>query len=260
MVKRKFSGMSFGGFIQGVTIYGKKYKTQFRRNRKEKDKYTVFTEINKFNTMLIILILFPLIDFFSVIMDKFLVPFIMSIRTPKVITNVGSNVGSNIVLPLWFWLLFPFIWIGLWYAIAYFLLFRGVKKWHGTEHKIINAAENNDLDNVKKYNPIHERCGGTLFPTIFVAIIIWSIVQSYLNINFGTLTFVTICIFINVKFLHKYDKIGVWVGKRVQKYLTISEPDDWQLNLGKIAMKNLLLAEEGKEFKKEIIVRKGDLL
>ena len=143
------------------------------------------------------------------------------------------------------------------YLFLYFVLVRSVRRWHGTEHKVIAAIENNDIDNAKSYSPIHERCGGTLLPTIIFAYAVWIFFASYTGIIFGQMTFIALFIVANVKVFHKYDKFGIWFGKQFQRYFSVSEPHDWQLDMGKIAVRNLLLAEQDKDYEKERILHRG---
>jgi hypothetical protein len=76
-------------------------------------------------------------------------------------------------------------------------------------------------------------------------------IHSYTGIPFGEFTIVTILLFLNVKFFHKYDKFGIWFGKKFQKYFSISEPSDWQLKIGQKAMNNLLKAEKEEKYETE---------
>jgi len=62
------------------------------------------------------------------------------------------------------------------------------------------------------------------------------------------MTVITILLFLNIKFFHKYDKFGIWFGKKFQKYFSIKEPEAWQLTLGKEAMDNLVKAEKGEKY------------
>ena len=60
--------------------------------------------------------------------------------------------------------------------------------------------------------------------------------------------------------MHKYDKIGIWFGKWLQRHFTVSEPDSWQINLGRVAVKELVKAENKEEFReKEIIYEHGEV-
>lgn len=255
--KLKFGGISFGGKYPKVTIYGKTHKAIFGRNRlcrksllsygfkiSKKEKRNYFLRYFYF--------FYPLIDVVKYI----------SINPPKIITDIANSVAdkvtSVITIPSWFFHVVTiclFLLIILLYFLLYLLIFKGVRTWHGAEHKVISAAEHNDLDNVKKYNPIHERCGGTLLPTIFFGYIIWMVLFLKTGLMYGEFTIITILLFLNIKFFHKYDKIGIYIGKKIQKYFTVKEPDDWQIRLGTSAMKNLVKAEMGEDYTPQKIVK-----
>ena len=256
--KLKFGGVSFGGKYPKVTIYGKTHKAIFGRNRLCRKSSLLsygfkISEKTKTNYFLRYFYFFyPIID-----VTKY-----FAMNPPKIITDIVNSVAdkvtSTITIPSWFYnvvlICIVFLWIMLYYLL-YRLVFKGVRTWHGAEHKVISAAENYDLDNVKKYSPIHERCGGTLLPTIFLGYIIWVILFLKTGLMYGEFTIITILIFLNIKFFHKYDKIGIWVGKKIQKYFTVKEPDDWQIRLGTSAMKNLVKAEMGEDYTPQKIVK-----
>ena len=254
--KLKFGGISFGGKYPKVTIYGKTHKAIFGRIRlgKKSSSYGFkISEKKKTNYFLRYFYFFyPIIDVMKYI----------CINPPKIIIDIANSVAdkvtSVITIPS---CVFQAIGVGLCfliillYFLLYLLIFKGVRTWHGTEHKVISAAENNDLDNVKKYSIIHERCGGTLIPTIFFGYIIWMILFLKTGLMYGEFTIITILLFLNIKFLHKYDKIGIWVGKKIQKYFTVKEPDEWQIRLGTAAMKNLVKAETGEDYTPQKIIK-----
>lgn len=256
--KLKFGGISFGGKYPNVSIYGKTHKATFGRRRLGRKSSLLsyefkISEKTKTNYFLRYFYFFyPLID----VVKYF------AMNPPKIITDIVNSIGdkvtSTITIPSWFYhvvsICLVFLMITLYYLL-YRLIFKGVRTWHGAEHKVISAAENNDLDNVKKYNPIHERCGGTLLPTIFLGYILWMILFLKTGLMYGEFTIITILLFLNIKFFHKYDKIGIWVGKKIQKYFTVKEPDDWQIRLGTSAMKNLVKAEMGEDYTPQKIVK-----
>ena len=250
--KLKFSGISFGGRNPNVTIYGKTHKVVFGRIRRGENEgqfgYEVYKNKGSWSSLKKLCVLFPMMDvivFLTITFADSVAQFFIDLFTP-----VGEAIGPSLpTMPISAELLSWLIMGGLvclyfsLYLLLYLLVFKGVRKWHGTEHKVIIAAENNDIENAKKYDPIAERCGGTLLPTILLGYFVWVLIYNYTEIFFGQMTITTFFIFMNVKYFHKYDKIGIYVGKLVQKYLTIKEPDDWQLHLGKTAMKSLIQAE-----------------
>jgi len=251
-----------GGIVQSVNLFGKKYKARFGRSPENKNEYGFTVEEKKLSDLIAqrFFYLFPLVDLLIVILYYADFSFIFD----KVAKRLPSVPIPSVSLPFETVLLIAnIVCISLlitYFLGLYFIMLRGVRKWHGCEHKVISAAENNDIDNAKKYSPIHERCGGTLMPTIFVGYAIWGIVVWQTGFAFGFLTFVTVLIYFNVKYFHKYDKVGIWFGKWLQRHATVSEPDDWQLELGKVAMKNLYLAETGKEYvKTKVVLKEGEM-
>jgi len=242
--ENKYSGVSFGGIIQRVLIMGKKYTLVYGYDRKE-DKYGYgIKENSRFSFLKKMYFIFPLFDLGGII-GYFFMMWILSMG------GGGTGPPSDPLIPSYVWEIIMYGLIFSMYVILYFLIMRGVRTWHGSEHKIIASMEKNDLDNAKNYDPIHERCGGTLLPTIFVAAFIWLYIASYTGIIFGQYTFITICVYMNVKLFHKYDKIGIWVGKWVQRHFTISEPEDWKLKLGQAGARQFLKAEKGENFIEE---------
>lgn len=235
----KFSGVSFGGIFQRVHVHGKSYKATFGKVWKKKE-YNFSVKKMKTNDKVFsrFYFFFPLIDVSAFLVSQLIIFLGKVLGGSGIMPIVSSDVLQSILIGF---LIFE-------YLFLYFVLIRGVRKWHGTEHKVISALENNDIDNAKSYSAIHERCGGTLIPTIIFASCVWYFFASYTGLVFGHMTFISLFIVANVKVFHKYDKFGIWFGKLFQKYFSVREPDDWQLNIGKIAVKNLLLAEQGKEY------------
>jgi len=250
MTKLKFGGFSFGGKYPHVTVFGKKHKLRFGRSKKKKGYIYEVLEKRKIDFfMKYFYFLFPLYDLFVYFV---LNPPKQVTETVKPVSDTIANVlpDTGLYISSWIYILIMIFYTFTLYYLLYLMMFKGVRKWHGTEHKIISAAENNDLKNVKTYNPIHERCGGTILPTFIFGYVLFLVFYAITGIPYGEMTLVTILVFLNVKFFHKYDKFGIWFGKKFQKYVSISEPDDWQLKLGTEGMKELVKAEQNKSFKK----------
>lgn len=244
-----FSGVSLGGIFQRVHVYGKDYKATFGKVWRKKE-YDFSVKKMKTDDKIFsrFYFFFPLIDIFAFLL------FLLFNFLSGIIES--SGIKGPIVSPV----IVQVAVIGFIifeYLFLYFVLIRGVRKWHGTEHKVISALENNDIDNAKSYSAIHERCGGTLIPTIIFAYVLWYFFALHTGIVFGHMTFITLFIVANVKVFHKYDKFGIWFGKQFQKYFSVREPDDWQLDIGKVAVRNLLLAEQGKDYEEERILHRG---
>lgn len=232
----KYSGVSLGGIIQRVKIYGDKFVLIYGKDKNDDLTYEVrpLTKIEKLSKK--IYLVFPLLDVFIIIGTLFFV-FLTSILVPDSIGGTSSKILSLIGK------YGPIVFIFLEYFLLYKLIAKGVATWHGSEHKIISAMENNDIDNAKNYDPIHERCGGTLLPTIVFSQIIWSYFSMKTGIFFGMFTFMSFFIYLNIKFFHKYDKFGIWFGKWLQRKFTVREPHKWQLDIGIEGAKELVIAE-----------------
>ena len=248
--KLKFGGISFGGKKPSVRIYGDTHKLFFGRFKKEK-KYGYVVEKKKKRDFFLkyFYLLFPLYDVFIYFS---MYPPESVVNATKPVTHGASEISKSLggfYIPSWGYVILMFLYFFMVYYLLYLLIFRGVRPWHGTEHKVISAAESNDLKNVKSYNPIHERCGGTLLPTMALGYIIFLLLFYFIGLQFGIMTIVTALVFLNVKYFHKYDKIGIWFGKKFQKYFSVKEPEDWQLKLGTEGMRELVKAEQNKKYK-----------
>jgi len=253
--KLKFGGISFGGKKPYVRIYGRKYKLFFGRDKKEKQYgYKVEKKKKKDFFLKYFYFLFPLYDLFVFFVLN--PPKAVTTATKPIVdtvSDIGESVGG-FYIPSWGIILLMFLYAFTMYYMLYLVLFKGVRTWHGTEHKVISAAEEDNLKNAKKYNPIHERCGGTLLPTMLFGYFVFIAFFFLTGIPYGEMTFITLLLFLNIKYFHKYDKFGIWFGKKFQKYISISEPTDWQLKLGVKGMNELVKAEKGQKFNVSDIV------
>jgi len=252
--KKRYSGISLGGIIKRVMIKGDKYTLVYGYDRKE-DKYGYGIEKNpRFDFLRRIYFIFPFFDLGSLV-GFLMIPWIMSLLS----AGEGGGIPTEPLIPPFVWEILLYGLIIFLYGSLYFLIMRGVKTWHGSEHKIISAMENNDLENANTYDPIHERCGGTLLPTMFVSIFIWMIIAYHTGILIGQYTFLSFCIYLNIKVFHKYDKVGIWVGKWIQRHFTIAEPETWKMELGKKGAREFLKAENGENFIEEEYVEIGGM-
>lgn len=241
---KRYSGVSFGGIFNRVSIFGDRYYVMYG---KFKNGYGY--KVKKYNTWDKIsqrfYLFFPVFDLLLIF---------GYIVLPMLITYISGNAEgpyieiSPIVMYIIVYVL-PFIVVIFEFFLIYYLIMKGVRTWHGSEHKLISAMEDNNIDNAVEYDPIHKRCGGTLMPTIIFSLLAWLFISYYTGIPFGQFTFMTICIVLNIKVFHKYDKVGIWFGKWLQRKYTISEPEHWKLTLGRIAAKQLVKAEKGEEFR-----------
>lgn len=129
--------------------------------------------------------------------------------------------------------------------------------YHGAEHKAVNGFEAGvplEPDAVRKYSKAHVRCGGSfLFVVLIIAIIVFSIVGKpalYLMI-LSRILLVPVIAALGYEFIHfganHTDNIiikilmapGMWL-----QALTTREPDDKQLEVGILAMKTAVEADQ----------------
>ncbi|MDP3918412.1 MAG: DUF1385 domain-containing protein [Nanoarchaeota archaeon] len=137
------------------------------------------------------------------------------------------------------------------FAIGQMKDVRRVFQYHGAEHKVVNAFENKDLDNVSKYSTIHVRCG-----TSFILFVLGLSIIVYLflpvDISFFSkyalrlllLPLIAGLAYELIKISPKYDKY-FWFkalmspGLALQK-LTTREPDEKQIEVAMAALKRVI--------------------
>lgn len=192
-------------------------------------------------------------------------------------------IGLFVVLPMWITGLFGFLRKNeILFAIiegvlrlAFFTLyvwiislFPDVKRlfqYHGAEHMVINAYENNDqlqLDSVKKYSTIHPRCG-TSFVMMFLifSVVVLSLTSPLASRGFvwrliSRLVFLPLTAGLAYELLRIFSKrprllkFLFYPGLFFQK-LTTAQPDDSQLEVAILALKRVLpetVENEGLEY------------
>jgi uncharacterized protein YqhQ len=134
--------------------------------------------------------------------------------------------------------------VGIPYLLySVFISMKKLKYWHGLEHKLIISALNNDIDNAKKYSPVINNCGGCY---LFTAMLTAFLYRTFIGIPVGLLTTVLLVIILESRYWHKYNKIGIFIGKLIQRYFTVREPHDWQLDMGIKAMRKFVVVENGR--------------
>ena len=128
---------------------------------------------------------------------------------------------------------------------------RRVFQYHGAEHKVVNAYENNDLENPKKYSKIHVRCG-TSFILFVLALSILVYLLIPLDYNFAIKLLIRLALlpviagiaYEIIKISSKYEKklwfkIIISPGLFLQK-LTTKEPNNKQLEVAMKALKSVI--------------------
>jgi uncharacterized protein YqhQ len=120
------------------------------------------------------------------------------------------------------------------------LMFKGVKPYHGAEHKLIMAAYSDDVAHARDYSPVALRCGSTYYPSIIIVLGTWSLLLWYFNLpSLGFFTLMALTIIVEKRYFHDKNKLGLWVGGMMQKYLLTSEPDPELMEIGITGMKEL---------------------
>jgi uncharacterized protein YqhQ len=137
--------------------------------------------------------------------------------------------------------------IGYIYVISLMADVKRVFQYHGAEHKVVNAWENNDLENAKKYSTLHVRCGTSfILFVVFLSIFVYLFLPVTMNFwaKYGLRILLLPVIagvgYELIKFSPKYEKNilfkmiiapGLWLQK-----LTTREPDEHQIEVAKTAL------------------------
>ncbi len=136
------------------------------------------------------------------------------------------------------------------FSISFMKDIRRVFEYHGAEHKVISAYENQEeltVKNVKKYSRFHPRCGTSfLILVVLLSIVFFSIFRSDVWLYKILLRIIAFPLLAGIIYeLLKLEKAnffkflfipGIWL-----QYLTTREPDDSQIEVAIQAFKNLKL-------------------
>lgn len=148
-----------------------------------------------------------------------------------------------------------------------------VFQYHGAEHKTIStfeAGEDLSVENAKAHSTLHPRCGTSfIFFLLFISIIIFSVLFSFISIGQGLPEFLKHILAIIVKMFFMIPIAGIayevikfagqhmnnifcrvisFPGMLLQK-LTTKEPDDEQLEVAICSMKAALYLEDSYKLK-----------
>ncbi len=132
------------------------------------------------------------------------------------------------------------------YLYWHFLLknfFCEVCPWHGLEHKLIQAAKENDIEHAENHSRIADECGCTYFLTIGITFVTYFIVAYIIfgmDIPVGLLTTAMINILIENKLFHKKNTWGLRLGIWLQEHYLTSEPPEELLIYGKKTMREFM--------------------
>jgi uncharacterized protein YqhQ len=130
--------------------------------------------------------------------------------------------------------------------------FARVLKYHGAEHKAINAYEAGapmEVENVKKYSRLHPRCGTSfLFIVLIISIVLYSIMPNFgfwVNLSYRFL-FIPVIAGISYELLRLSGKYRTSIISRVLtapgmgfQLLTTKEPSDDMLEVSIAAVKKV---------------------
>ncbi len=160
---------------------------------------------------------------------------------------------------------------------------RRLYRYHGAEHKTINAYENGvplTPEKVAECSRIHDRCGTSfLFIVLFINIIIYSVIRwacfvneiengvlqyfAGLGLEFVLLPVIAGVAYEVLKLLARYDNAFVRIlkapGMLLQKYLTTREPDEKMIEVA-IAAFNKVLEMDADETVPETVFVTGGIL
>lgn len=192
----------------------------------------------------------------------------------SVIFSLALSIGLFIILPnllagllhfnktgsgvIYYNLFEGFIRILLFFAYIYFAtLLNDIKRvwqYHGAEHKTIHCYEHGDeltVENVRKYSTKHPRCGTSfLFLVMIVSIIIFSFLGLHHPLINALLRLLFIPLVAGVAFeiLKFAGRHTDWLVMRIInapgmlfQFLTTREPDDSQIEVALVALKNVLV-------------------
>ncbi len=176
---------------------------------------------------------------------------------PLFLTRLLSNYfNSSIIFHLIEGVIRLSIFIGYLKLITLMPDIKRVFAYHGAEHKVINAYENDEqlvIKNIKKYSTAHQRCGTSfIFIVLITAIFIFTLVGQtsvWLMILFRIL-FIPIIASVSYEIIYlganhansNWAKIIAAPGLIMQK-LTTNEPDEDQLEVAMLALQKIIEIE-----------------
>ena len=161
---------------------------------------------------------------------------------PLFITDILVDLENKYVFNLVEGLIKLCILVGYIYVISLMPDVKRVFEYHGAEHKVINAYEHKDLDNIKNHSRIHPRCGTSfIIFVIFLSIIVYIFVPLEFGFwaKFGLrillLPVIAGIAYELIKLSGKYRKSKVLLGLispgLLLQQLTTREPSDDQIEV-----------------------------
>ena len=224
--KLKFGGMSTAG---GMELYGQTYTASVDEKGFVVEKKVFRSPITFLPLFDIVLIgLYGLLEYSNFFGKVGFVASSLSQEQMRILMILGIS-GA--------------LWLGFYLVTripAYIEAIRKFRKWHGCEHKVIAAAENNDLGGAWKYSRVNDRCGATFMLTIMATYLLWI---AFLGTPFGVFSMVYLVILAESKYFHKYNAFGILVGRKIQERATTAEPSERMLRIGENGMEALIQLE-----------------
>lgn len=174
--------------------------------------------------------------------------------TPAIVANFFGGIipskPGQVLLESFFKLI---LLLGYIYLIALTPIIRRVFQYHGAEHKVINAYENNvrlTVDEIQKQSRLHYRCGSSfILFTVLVGIVVYMFVATdplwWRIVN--RILLIPVVIGLSFEFLQLTNKVrhipilkwlgypGLWL-----QLLTTKEPDDEQVEVAIHSFKKVL--------------------
>lgn len=240
--------MSVGGraFYNGVLLKDRKNSAKAYYNKennlqvKKKEEVKIFNnkffkKISKIPLLRGILMLLHLIIGIFTETNKLILAFILlSVFNLEFVINNSISITTNMVL-------------GAVILVALILNFSKVNetlKYHGAEHKIVNAYNDNFQKDDNKYSRLANRCGTNLVVFFFFVQIILSLLFNYLGYATNTTMFFMLQFIITYELFNKPPKPLLKLAMQVQR-LTTKEPEEKHLK----AAREALFALKTKEYK-----------
>lgn len=197
-------------------------------------------------------------DFFFTILISFLVAIGLFIVLPLYLTkliypskgfmfNLIDGIIRIIILILYI------------YLISFLKDVKTLFQYHGAEHKAVNCYEDDKaltLKNLKKYSKLHLRCGTSfLIIVLIISILVFSLITSpkfYIKL-LGRVVLLPVIIGLSYELLklterfkeNKFVKLVALPGLWIQK-ITTKEPNNKQLEVALVSLKNVLKLEKEK--------------
>lgn len=179
---------------------------------------------------------------------------------PNLLTSllhIGNEGGGVIFKNLFEGLIRILLFFGYIYLATLMDDIKRVWQYHGAEHKTIHCYEHGDeltVENVRKYSTKHPRCGTSfLFLVMIISIIMFSFLGWYNPLVNALLRILCIPLVAGVAYeiLRFSGRHTDWLIMRIVsapgmlfQYLTTREPDDSQMEVALVALKNVVVDDD----------------